>query len=155
MKTLGLWTSLLALATVSLCTVDGAYRAALAGTVCLPPSIPSLSALQPVGHRTAMFSQQGSAGHVRPIRIQQVKYVDVEAHEYVFSWYVPPSLTPDAPASFESAQSAILLGVDDDPDGPTPAWYDSGAATPTGYVRAEPQQACVWQRFRFSGDLQS
>jgi hypothetical protein len=151
MKSLALWTLLAALTTVLIWAFVPIDPARAGESVCLPPTIPPISALQPLAFRTAVFSQQGATGHVHPIRIQQVRYVDQESREYVFSWF---PLLPGRSEGTATAQP-ILLGVDDDPDGPTPAWYDAGAATPTGHVRAEPQQACIWQRFRRGGEVQS
>jgi hypothetical protein len=154
MKQLAPWILLVALATVATWTLIFTGPARAEEAVCLPPTIPPFSALQPVAFRVALFSQQGPTGNVFPIKIQQVRYVDRESREYVFSWYRTGGPTPTPPDVNQDPQP-ILLGVDDDPDGPTPAWYDSGAATPSGHVRPEPQQACVWMRFRRGGDLQS
>ncbi len=154
MKQRALWTLPVAFLTVLTPTLVPTGPARAEESVCLPPTIPPFSALQPVAVRTALFSQRGRAGNVHPIRIQQVRYVDQESREYVFSWY-RTSAPPPTPADTTRASQSILLGVDDDPDGPTPAWYDSGAATASGYVLPEPQQACVWQRFHRGGEIQS
>jgi hypothetical protein len=156
MKPLALWPLLLVtFVTVPIWTLLTGGPAGAEEGICLPPSIPPISALQPVATRTALFSQEGQSGRVAPIRIQQVRYVDRESREYVFSWYRIPITPAEASDSTKESAQPILLGVDDDPDGPTPAWYDSGAATSSGHVRAVPQQACVWQRFHRSGELQS
>jgi hypothetical protein len=152
MNQLAPWTLLVALATIRIWMLLPAAPAYAQEAVCLPPTVPPFSALQPVAYRIALFSQQGPTGNLHPIRIRQVRYVDPESREYVFSWYSTPAASP---ADTGRESQPILLGVDDDPDGPTPAWYDSGAATPNGYVRSEPQQACVWLRFRRGGELQS